>query len=300
MPAFRLALVQLNTALGDIQHNLQAHLEWIEQAKGQGADVVMFPELSLTGYMLQDLATTVACRPDADDPIFGPLIKASHDVDLVVGFVETDERFRPHIAAAYLSRGEVLHVHRKTYLPTYGLFDEGRFFASGDQVRAFDTRFGRAGILICEEFWHVSPPYLLWMDGAELLLLVSASPMRDIASGDTFGTVKWVERINQAYASLFTTYVAHTVRVGFEDGITFGGRATVFDPSGQLVARGPDLEEGLTVVEIDTEETQRTRSHLPLLRDERLSLFHQELSRLIDRRHGGEPDAGSDEDDPTP
>ena len=144
-----LALAQINTVLGNVQKNLEKHLAIIQEAGSRGADLVIFPELSLTGYVLQDLASAVACHPRADDPIFQPLLAASQKLDIVVGFVEEDERNRFYIASAYLSRGEVLHVHHKVYLPTYGLFDEGRFFAWGDSVQAFNTPFARAAMLIC-------------------------------------------------------------------------------------------------------------------------------------------------------
>ena len=106
--------------------------------------------------------------------------KRVENLDIVVGFVDEDTRHRFYIASAYLSAGRVLHVHHKVYLPTYALFDEGRFFAHGDSIRAFDTRFGRMGMLICEDFWHASPPYLLWLDGADVLLFSSASPGRGL------------------------------------------------------------------------------------------------------------------------
>ena len=143
-----LALAQINTRLGVVEANLEKHLQMIDEAVVSGADLIVFPELSLTGYVLQDLASAVAHRPDSDDPIFKVLLQASKKIDLVVGFVDEDSRNRFYIAAAYLSQGQVTHVHHKVYLPTYGLFDEGRFFAWGDSVRAFDTRFGRMGILI--------------------------------------------------------------------------------------------------------------------------------------------------------
>ena len=161
-----LALAQIDTKLGDVQANLDKHLTLVDEARKQKADLLIFPELSLTGYVLQDLVPAVSHKPVAEDPVFKPLLKASRDLDLVVGFVEEDARHRFYIASAYLSGGRVLHVHHKVYLPTYGLFDEGRFFAWGDTVRAFDTRFGRMGLLVCEDFWHASPPYLLWLDGA--------------------------------------------------------------------------------------------------------------------------------------
>ncbi|MFQ5615009.1 MAG: nitrilase-related carbon-nitrogen hydrolase [Anaerolineales bacterium] len=277
-----LALAQINTKLGDVEANLEKHLALIEGACARGANLLVFPELSLTGYVLQDLVPTVAHRPTDDDPIFRELLAASQDLDMVVGFVDEDRRHRFFIAAAYLSRGQVLHVHHKVYLPTYGLFDEGRFFAWGDCVRAFDTRFGRAGILICEDFWHASPPYLLWLDGADLMIFTSASPGRGLNDAPQLESARWVEHINQAYASLFTTFVAHTNRVGYEDGLNFWGGATLFDPNGDLIVRGPYYEEGLTVAEIDLNQLHRTRARLPLLRDERTSMVQREMARILD------------------
>ena len=277
----KLALAQINTRLGDIQANLEKHLEYVRQARSAGADLLVFPELSLTGYVLQDLASSVALRPDADDPIFRPLLEASQGIDLVVGFVNEDERHRFFISAAYLARGQVLHVHNKVYLPTYGLFDEGRFFAWGDSIRAFDTRFGRVGILICEDFWHASPPYLLWLDGADLLLLTSASPGRGLTQAPELESAHWVEHINQAYASLFTTFVAHANRVGYEDGLNFWGGSTVFDPDGNLLGKGPYHEEALTLVDVDLNHLHRTRTRLPLLRDERTALVMREMGRIV-------------------
>jgi predicted amidohydrolase len=276
-----LALAQIRTQLGNVDANLQKHLETIREARSQGADLLIFPELSLTGYVLQDLVPTVAHHPTPDDPVFRPLLEASQNLDLVVGFVDEDTRHRFFISAAYLSRGEVVHIHHKVYLPTYGLFDEGRFFAWGDSVRAFDTRFGRAGMLICEDFWHASPPYLLWLDGADLMLFTSASPSRGLSSDPQLESVRWVQQINRAYASLFTTFVAHTNKVGFEDGLNFAGNATVFDPNGELLVQGPAYEEALTMTEIDLNQLHRTRARLPLLRDERTALVQREMNHIL-------------------
>jgi predicted amidohydrolase len=278
-----LALAQIGTKLGDVESNLEKHLEYIKQAKDQHAELLVFPELSLTGYVLQDLVASVAHTPTDDDPVFRHLLKASHDLDLVVGFVDEDRRHRFYIASAYLSSGRVLHVHHKVYLPTYGLFDEGRFFAWGDSVRAFDTRFGRVGLLICEDFWHASPPYLLWLDGADIMLFTSASPGRGLTDKEKLESARWVERVNRAYASMFTSFVAHTNRVGYEDGLLFWGGATVCDPNGELQALGPYFEEALTISELDLNQLRRTRSRLPLLRDERTGLVQKELDRILSR-----------------
>jgi predicted amidohydrolase len=276
-----LALAQINTVLGGVDQNLEKHLKYIDGARQSGADLILFPELSLTGYVLQDLVPTVAHHPDATDPVFHELLAASQAIDIMVGFVEEDERNRFYIAAAYLSNGRVLHVHHKVYLPTYGLFDEGRFFAKGDAVRAFDTRFGRVGMLICEDFWHASTPYLLWLDGADLFFFLSASPGRGLTSDPQLENVRWVEHINRAYASLFTSYVFHSTRVGFEDGLSFAGGASVFDPNGDMIAVAPYYEERLMLVDADLNQLHRTRSRLPLLRDERTVLVQRELERVL-------------------
>lgn len=279
-----LGLAQINTVLGNTQANLEKHLTYIDQARQQGVDLLCFPELSLTGYNLQDITYTVASRPIPNNPIFKPLYKASHDLDLVVGFVDEDNRHRFYIASAYLSQGELVHVHHKVYLPTYTLFDEGRYFAWGDSLSAFDTRFGRMGILICEDFWHASPPYLLWLDGADILLLVSASPGRGLDKGEILASGRWVERVTQAYAGMFTNFVIHANRVGFEDGFNFWGGSIVYDPDGETIAQAPYFDETLLTVTIDTNHLHRTRARLPLLRDERTALTRRTLSRIL-----GEP-----------
>jgi predicted amidohydrolase len=278
-----LALAQISTKLGDVQSNLEKHLDFIKQAKSQKADLLVFPELSLTGYVLQDLVAHVAHKPTDDDPIFKHLIKASRDLDLVVGFVDEDSRHRFYIASAYLSGGQLLHVHHKVYLPTYGLFDEGRFFAWGDSVRAFDTRFGRVGMLICEDFWHASPPYLLWLDGADIMLFSSASPGRGLNDQEKLDSARWVERVTKAYASMFTSFVAHSNRVGYEDGLLFWGGAVAYDPNGDLLAQGPYFEEALTLTQLDLNQLRRTRARLPLLRDERTNLVQKELERILSK-----------------
>ncbi|MCE2473208.1 MAG: hypothetical protein J4G18_15220, partial [Anaerolineae bacterium] len=179
-----IGLAQIYPKLGDLQHNLALHLDYAAQAREQGVDLLVFPELSLTGYQVQDLVPEVALRAEADDAVYAALLDASRDIDMVVSFVREDFRNRFYIADAYLSGGETLHIHHKLYLPTYAMFDESRYFAQGNSVRAFDTRFGRVGMLICEDFWHVSPPYLLWLDGADIFILNSASPSRGLNADD--------------------------------------------------------------------------------------------------------------------
>ena len=277
----KIALAQFNTVLGDVNANLHKHLDLIEEARQEGADLVIFPELSLTGYALLDLAVDTAIKPHQDDPIFNELLVASQDVDLMFGFVHEDRRHRFFIASAYLADGAISHIHDKIYLPTYGMFDEGRFFAPGEAVRAFNTRFGRVGMLICEDFWHTSLPYLLWLDGADILLFASASPGRGLTQDPRLSTSDWVEHTNRAYAGLFTNFVVHVNRVGYEDGLNFWGGSTIFDPNGHLVVRAPDFEPALIIAEIDLNQLHRSRARLPLLRDERSAFVQQTLERIL-------------------
>jgi predicted amidohydrolase len=168
-----LGLAQMYPKLGDLAHNRDVHLDYINRAVQQGVDILVFPELSMTGYQVQDLVPEVALHTHKPNDIIDAFKQASRDLDIVVGFVHEDERGRYHIADAYFSQQEILHIHHKLYLPTYAMFDESRYFAQGNSVRAFDTRFGRVGMLICEDFWHMSPAYLLWMDGAWIQATVS-------------------------------------------------------------------------------------------------------------------------------
>src|SRR3954452_1226595 len=182
----RVALPQIAPRLGLFEANLERHLELVEQARGQGAGLVVFPELGLTGYLLQDLAAEVAIR--LDDPRLASLAAATKDLSAVVSFVEESADHRLFIAAALLEDGRVRHVHRKLFLPTYGLFDERRFFAAGDLLRATPSRLGVGlGLAICEDFWHLTVAQLLALDGAQVLVNVSSSPGRDLAATNEGG-----------------------------------------------------------------------------------------------------------------
>lgn len=279
-----IGLAQMYPKLGDVRTNLETHLETIARAKSENVDLVVFPELSMTGYQVQDLVPEVAIKASADDPIFKQLLDASQDIDIVVGFVHEDVRNRFYIADAYLSAGEVVHIHHKLYLPTYAMFDESRYFAQGNSVRAFDTRFGRIGMLICEDFWHMSPAYLLWMDGADILIFNSASPGRGLDEHSRMEGSRWVELVNQAYGSMFTSYILHCNRVGFEDGKVFWGGSSVVDPNGEFLTQGHYFDEALITQEIDLNQLHRTRARLPLLRDERPGLVKRELSRILSEK----------------
>ena len=277
------AAAQLSPRLGDVEANLALHEQAITEARGRGADLVVFPELSLTGYLLRDMVTTVALRQGA--PTLQHLQKLSKKIAIVVGFVEETRSFRFHNSAVMFDRGEVVAVHRKVYLPTYGMFDEQRYFARGSEVRAFDSRFGRGAILICEDLWHPSTAYLAALDGALFLLCPSASPLRGVSEGnEQDDNARYWEMINRFYASTFALSLVYTNRVGFEDGVGFWGGSEILDAAGERVAKAKYYEPALVVGEIQPKLARRRRIAAPLLRDEDLDLTINELLRIRGRQ----------------
>ncbi len=282
------ALAQINVTLGDVEANLKKHLDYVEKAKQAGAHLLVFPELSMTGYYLQDITNQIGMCISPPAVPLRILMDASreHDMDICVGFVEESDRFVHYIAHAYIGQGEIKHVHRKVYLPTYGMFDDMRYVGWGHQVRAFDTRFGRMGMLICEDFWHLTLPYLLWLDGADTLVMVAAGPGRGVKPGDDYlDTNHDVAMTHRVYAELFTTFLFHCNRVGYEDGVAFGGYSTVIAPDGDFIAQGEHFEECLVTATINPESVRFKRRSLPLLRDERPELVLKELGRIVRERY---------------
>jgi predicted amidohydrolase len=282
----KLALAQISPTLGNVEKNLALHESAAREASESGADLILYPELSLTGYRLGDMVPRRALRLDRPSPVLDRLLRASESIDLLVGLVEESEDIRFYNAAVYLSGGAILAVHRKCYLPTYGMFEEGRDLAAGEAFRAFDTRHGRLGILICEDLWHPTSAGILAQDGAEALLVCSAGPTRGLSAGGGLSTVETWEELARVTARFHTVYVAYCNRVGFEDEWNFGGGSFVMDPTGKPVASAPELEPAVTLAELSRDRLRRARASYPLLRDERLDLVLRELERIRRRRVG--------------
>jgi predicted amidohydrolase len=278
----KIALAQIRPRLGQVDHNLQMHLETIERAKQQHLDILVFPELSLTGYNLLDLTYDVA-RPLKSDEI-QTLVQAADGLDIVFGFVEQSPEYRLYNAALYASEQRIQHVHRKVYLPTYGMFDEARYFGNGQNIRSFATRFGRIGLLVCEDMWHPSTTYLMAQDGAQLLVVPSNSPARGMGS-DVLGTQESWYGILKSQAQLQGMYILFANRVGTEDGVTFWGGSLVVDPFGQVEGYpAPLFREDLLIMDLDLDKVRQARLKMPVLRDENLDLTIRELTRIRDQR----------------
>jgi predicted amidohydrolase len=279
----RIALAQLAPILGARSQNLDVHFSQIDAARDANADLVVFPELSLTGYFLRDMVPDVALSRSS--PEIAELAAHAADVDCVFGFVEQSEDHRFYNSAAYVEDGQIRHVHRKVYLPTYGLFDEQRYFAAGHRIRAFGTaRFGRVGVLVCEDAWHLSAAGIMQAEQVDLLILIANSPARGVR-GNKIGTAAIYRHICQAYAVLLGAIVVMVNRVGFEDGLCFWGGSMVVGPGGDVLGECPQLDPSLAVAEWDPADLRRERIITPLGRDERLLVTLEELKRIKRQRY---------------
>ncbi len=280
---FTVRLAQVSPVLGDVQANLDRHLELIGQAKADGVDLIVFPEMSLCGYHVRDLAAEVALRRDSAE--LGAIAAAASRTSAVVGFVEELSGFELCVAAGYFEAGGLRHVHHKVYLPTYGMFDEQRYFANGARIRAFESRLAPMGMLICEDVWHPSTAMIAAHDGAQVLIVIANSPARGPRDG-SWDSEQAYDGMLGAYAELFGCYVVFVNRVGYEDGVHFWGGSRVVTPDGEVIAQAPLGEEACVDAIVDPEHVRRARIATPLLADENLDLTLRELTRIRDERTG--------------
>jgi predicted amidohydrolase len=229
----------------------------------------------------------------ATDPRLAALSREAPGALVAIGFVEETAEHRYANSAAMLRDGELVGLHRKVYLPTYGMFDEGRFTRPGDRIRTTEVGnpLGRVGLSICEDFWHPSLPLLQAQDGAALLVNLAAGPARAPGSAAGLAAIAGWHKMQETYALLGTVAVAFCNRVGNEEGLTFWGGSRLIGPGGGVVAEGPLYEEALVIGSLDTDDLRMQRYQLPILADERLELTRRELDRIIAERAGLEPPA---------
>lgn len=275
----KVALAQIKPHLGDRKKNLEIMIKAIEKAISQEGDIVVFPELALTGYLVKDMVPNVAIT---EETMPKELLELSKKIGIIFGAVEEDKDFNFYNSAFYLEDGELKHTHRKVYLPTYGMFDEFRYFSKGEKVRAFDTKFGRMGILICEDAFHPSLSYILNEDGAQYLFLLANSPSRG-GNGDTTSNLITWETLSKTYSSLYGMYVVFSHRVGYEDGVNFAGESKVFNPFGEIVAKLPLFEEALEIVQLDRAVIRRAKVYTPTHKNEDIHLTIRELNRIVQK-----------------
>jgi NAD+ synthase (glutamine-hydrolysing) len=294
----RLAIAQIRPRKGAYEENL-CRLGGLFREVGswpEPPDLLVGPEAALTGYFLEGGVRDLAVPAER---LFDDLTRQHRDagvpsLDVALGFYEVFGN-RLYNSGLYATLGGphagIRHIHRKIFLPTYGVFDEERFVEAGRSVQAFDTAWGRAALLICEDAWHSFTPMLAALDGAQLIIIPSASPARGVMTGDdTAGRpvslARW-SRLSQDIAGEHGVYVALAQLVGFEGGKAFPGGSILAGPRGDLLVQGPVFQEAIVPAVLDFEEITRARSDLPLLADLEMRLPHLLGSLHAARRSGG-------------
>lgn len=271
----RVALAQLDCVLGDVQENARHARKAIAEARAAGADLIVLPELNLTGYALGAVGDDAAL--DADDPTITALSAEAGDMDVVLGSVEHGAVYTFN-SAIYLQGSSAVHVQRKIYLPTYGRFEEHKHFSAGQVLRAFDSRLGRFALLICNDVWQPPLPFLAVHDGARVLIAPSCSSLSPDAGTDPAEIERdWYDLL-RFHARFLQTYVMFVNRVGEEAGVTFWGGSQVLDLWGRVVVQAPRREPALVLAELDLATVRRRE--MPLVKEARLGMLHREFERL--------------------
>jgi predicted amidohydrolase len=265
----RVALAQLDSTLGAVDENYERARRALLEAGDGGADLVVFPELQLSGYAVRRAGRATARPPEE----LAPLATEGGVPSILFGLHEQNGT-DTHNSAAYFENGSLVHVQRKVYLPHYLAFEEAAAFTPGETVRAFDTALGRTAVLICNDAWQLVLPFLAVHDGACVLLLPAAS-----ATLVPEAEIYWRE-ITRLYARLLECYVVFVNRVGTELGLTFWGGSHVVDPLGDVVAEAPRMDEALVFADIDLRRVEERRQELPLVREPRFDVLRAELERL--------------------
>lgn len=280
----RVAAAQIAPTLGDVDANVTKHLSFIARARDASVDMLVFPELSLTGYNMG--ASTPELAIGLQTPLTHPALKRIADaagaMRVVVGFVEEGYGAQFFNSAAVVHEGELSFVHRKLNLANYGDMQEAKVFAQGRYIEpvAITSQF-TAAILLCSDMWNPPLVHIAALHGATLLVVPTNSSI-DGASGDTTKPARW-DLVLGFYASLYGLPIVFANRVGTEGTFHFWGGSRVLDAHGTEVARIDGDHEDLLVADIDYLEVRRARFELPTVRDSNLALIHREIDRLVAR-----------------
>ncbi len=276
----RITLAQLDSRLGDIDANIDVAHAAVATAVTESADTIVFPELFLPGYSIGEVDDDLSMRPD--DPRIEKLARAAGSAGLAIGFMEAGPP-GPHTynSVAYYEAGQLIHVHRKLYLPAYEPFEERNHFTPGPRLRAFDLRLGtRIAVLCCNDAWQPQLAFLATQDGAQVLLVPAASSQSTFP--DRYDSHEYWHDITHFYGRMFQVFVVFVNRIGVEGRFRFWGGSHVIDPWGNIVAEASQAEEQILTVDIDLAEVRRRRRQVPLVKEARLGLLQREIGRLLE------------------
>lgn len=273
----RIGIAQVDCTLGDLGANFERHRRMIRQARDAGVEVLVFPELSLTGYALGERTVDVALPRNGG--WLAELAALAPEMSVTVGFVEEGSGARCYNAAALLDGGTVRHVHRKLNLPTYGNLDEGKRYAAGQRLDGCALKHPwQAALLVCADLWNPALVHLAMLQGATCLLAPVASAV-DAVGGEFSNPDGW-DLALRFYAMMYGTPIAMANRVGREGAARYWGGSRILDAEGRVLAQADD-REALIHAEIDYEQVRRARFRLPTLRDANTPLVQRELTRAL-------------------
>ncbi len=278
----KISIAQIDCVLGEIDPNLEKHYKAIEQAIDAGSELIVFPELSLTGYFLKDAVFQVALH-DSDAKL-NRLRELSKHIGIAVGLVELSDKYEFFNSQFLFYGGELIAKHRKVYLPTYSLFEEKRYFSEGTRMRAFDTPFGKIGMLICEDQWHPTSALIQAHDGAQVIIVSAAGVARGATQEAKPQNVVVWETLNRAIAVFTTSYIVFVNRVGVEDGVMFWGGSEVIHPGGYSLQQAEYFKEETLQVEIDLLALKHARVNTQLLKEEKFDVLLHEFARLAEQK----------------
>jgi predicted amidohydrolase len=276
----RITLAQLEPTLGDIEGNLERAREVIAGASAEGSDLVVFPELFVSGYSIGEVDADLSMV--ADDPRVLDVVRDAGDTGVVIGFIEDGAR-SPHTynTMGYYVGGRLAHVHRKLFLPAYRPFEERNHFTPGPTLRAFpgpaDTRLA---VLLCNDAWQPHLAFLATQDGAQVLLVPASSAQSTFP--EHYDSDEYWHDITRFYGRMFQVFVVFVNRVGVEGQFRFWGGSHVVDPWGNSLAEAIQHDEQLLTVSIDLGDVRRRRREVPLVKEARLGLVQRETRRLLD------------------
>jgi predicted amidohydrolase len=280
----KITIAQVDAALGDVDANVDRAERAVAEATADGTDLVVFPELHLTGYSIGGLPDDVSMK--ADDPRLTRIARRAGDAGVLAGFVEDGPGIHTYNTAGYFAGGELVHLHRKLYLPTYKSFEERKHFTPGPNLRAFPGGSGtRMAVLLCNDAWQPQLAFLATQDGARVLLVPAASAQSLFP--EHYDSRTYWRDITRFYARMFQLFVVFVNRVGTETtnsggDLRFWGGSHIVDPWGEIVAEAPEGEEHLLTADIDLADVRRRRRAIPLVKEARLGLISREVTRLLD------------------
>jgi predicted amidohydrolase len=276
----RITLAQVDSKLGDVDANVQQAAEAIERAKADRSDLVVFPELYLSGYSIGTLDDDVTIR--VDDPRLVELARRAAPAGLHIGFAESATR-SPHTynSAAYYEGERLVHVHRKLHLPTYSIFEERKHFTPGPSLRAYAVGDDvPMATLICGDAWQPQLAFIATQDGARALIVPAAGAQSRFP--EHYDAREYWEGITRFYGRMYQLYVVFVNRVGDEGELRFWGGSHVVDPWGNIVAQAAEFEPDLVTADVDLDEVRRRRRSIPLVKEARLALIQREIARLLE------------------